>query len=184
MVELALIVYMLTAFFAYVGWMRRWKKELISLAGIALAIFALDEFRPFLTGTLLENLPSGQQYYILSIMFLAIVFFAYQTRGFREEGNADVLQQKALGGLVGALNGYLISGTLWYFLDISYREALTQGLATAQYPLAPLVTLPPENTTSFAMINNLPQYVLTSGGDGSLLTLLVIVLFVIVLVLI
>lgn len=183
MVELAFIVYILTAFFAYLGWIRKWKKELISLAGIALAIFALHEFRPFLTGTLLENLPQGQQFYILSAIFIVIVFFAYQTRGFRDEGDADVLQQKALGGLVGALNGYLISGTLWYFLDISYREALAQGLATAQYPLAPLVTLPPENTTSFDMIGNLPQYVLTAG-DGNLLSLLVVVLFVIVLILI
>jgi hypothetical protein len=68
-------------------------------------------------------------------------------------------------------------------LDIAYREALTQGLANAQYPLAPMITLPPENSTSFAMINNLPQYVLTTG-DGNLLTLLVVVLFIIVLVLI
>lgn len=183
MVELALVVYLLTAFFAYIGWIRRWKKELISLAGIVLAIFALYQFRPFLIGVLLDNLPRNQQFYIMSFIFIVIVYFAYQTRGFREEGNTDVLQQKALGGLVGAFNGYLISGTLWYFLDISYREALTQGIATAQYPLAPFVILPPENTTSFAMINNLPQYWLTSG-DGSLLSLLVVVLFVIVLVLI
>jgi hypothetical protein len=183
MVELAFIVYILTAFFAYIGWLRKWKKELISLAGIALAIFALHEFRPFLIGTLLENLPESQQFFILSFLFVVIVYFAYQTRGFREEGNADVLQQKALGAIVGGLNGYLISGTLWYFLDISYREALAQGIATAQYPLAPLVTLPPSDTISFTMIGNLPQYVLTSG-DGNLLSLLVVVLFIIVLVLI
>lgn len=182
MVELAFIVYILTAFFAYLGWIRKWKKELISLAGILLAIFALHEFRPFLTETLLENLPDGQQFYILSFIFIVIIFFAYQTRGFREEGSADLLQQKALGAIVGALNGYLISGTLWYFLDASYREA---ELATAQYPLSPYVILPPENTTSFAMIGNLPQYVLTGpSGEGDLLSLLVVVLFVIVLILI
>jgi hypothetical protein len=178
MVELALVVYMLTAFFAYMGWMRKWKKELISLAGIVLAIFALYQFRPFLIGTLFENLPQGQQFYLQSFIFGLIVFFAYQTKGFREDGNADALQQKALGGLVGALNGYLISGTIWYFLDAPVFDG-----TAIQYPLAPLVIQPPVNTSSYAMIANLPQYVL-GAGDGNLLSLLVIILFIIVLILI
>lgn len=178
MVELALIVYLLTAFFAYIGWMRKWKKELISLAGIMLAIFAMEEFRPFLIGQLFANLPPGQQFYLQSILFIIIVYFAYQTRGFRESGSTDELQQKALGAIVGGLNGFLISGTIWFFLD----EPIDRGVLS-NYALQPLVVLPPANTTSAAMIGNLPQYILTQG-DGNLLTLLVILLFVVVLVLI
>src|SRR5690606_8575323 len=94
--------------------------------------------------------------------------------------NREELQSKVLGGIVGAINGYLVSGTLWFFLDY-------QGVGgTAQnYPLAPLVTEPQVGSVSANMVANLPVYILTGAqGESALLSLIVVVLFVIVLVLI
>ena len=179
MIELSLLIWALSGFFAYVGWLRGWTKELIALSGIVLSLFALSEFDTLIRQTLFGDLPPGQVFYIQSAIFVAIVFFAYQTRalgggssgrGSRRDSR-DELQTKALGAIVGFTNGYLISGTIWYFLDI------------ANYPLGGLVIAPRPGSPSAALLDNLPLYVL-AGGDGSLLSLLVVILFVIVLVLI
>ena len=46
------------------------------------------------------------------------------------------------------------------------------------------VIAPRPGFPSAVMVDNLPLYMLTSGGNGTLLSLLVVILFVIVLVLI
>ena len=44
MIQLTAVVYLFIAFFAYVGWLRGWTKEVISLAGIMLAILVVLAF--------------------------------------------------------------------------------------------------------------------------------------------
>lgn len=183
MIQLSAIVYIFVAFFAYVGWLRGWTKEVISLAGIMLAIFALWEFRAVITGVIFNDLPAGQVFYIQGAIFIGIVFFAYQTRALQaragRRNNREELQSKVLGGIVGAVNGYLISGTLWFFLD--YRGI--SGLEP-NYPLQ-FVSAPSAGSGSAEMVQNLPIYLLTgTGGDSALLSLVVVVLFVVVLILI
>lgn len=178
MVELVVIVWLLVAFFAFVGFRRGWTKEIIALSGIILGLFALYQFDSLLRVTLFGDLPRGQVYYIQAALFITVVFFAYQTRALGEgrprRGDVrDETQTQVLGAIVGGINGYLVSGTLWYFLDI------------ANYPTAPAVVAPPAGTISAATVGNLPLYVLTQGSqNGDLLSLLVVVLFIVVLVLI
>lgn len=177
MVELSVLVYLLAGFFAYVGYLRGWTKELIALSGVILSLFALFEFDGLIRVTLFGELPPGQVFYVQTVIFIVIVFFAYQTRALNERAgrrseNREEAQSRVLGAIVGATNGYLIGGTIWYFMDIS------------NYPLAPQVIAPRAGFSSASMIDNLPLYLLTSGGEGTLLSLLVVILFVIVLVLI
>lgn len=184
MIQLTAVVYLFIAFFAYVGWLRGWTKEVISLAGIMLAIFALWEFRSVITGVIFNDLPAGQVFYIQSAIFVGIVFFAYQTRALAQRAgrrnNREELQTKVLGGIVGAINGYLISGTLWFFLDYRGLDGVS-----ANYPLAPLVVSPAPGSVSADFVQNLPVYLLTgTAGDSALLSLVVVVLFVAVLILI
>ncbi len=178
MVELIVLVWILVGFFAVVGFRRGWTKEIIALSGIILGLFALFQFDNLIRVTLFGDLPPGQVYYIQAALFITVVFFAYQTRALGEgrprrgEGR-DETQTRILGGIVGGINGYLVSGTLWYFLDV------------ANYPTAPAIVAPPAGTLSAATVSNLPLYVLTQGGqNGDLLSLLVVVLFVAVLILI
>ncbi len=184
MIQLTAVVYLFIAFFAYVGWLRGWTKEVISLAGIMLAIFALWEFRDFITNVIFDELPAGQVFYIQSAIFGGIVFFAYQTRALAQRAgrrnNREELQTKVLGGIVGAINGYLISGTLWFFLDFP-----TTTVPGSNYALAPLVVAPSPGSVSADFVQNLPVYLLTgTAGDSALLSLVVVVLFVAVLILI
>jgi len=181
MIELSLLVYAMTGFFAYIGFNRSLSKELISLSGVILGLFTLHQFDTLIRQTLLAGLSVSQVFFVQCIIFLVIVFFAYQTRvkiggG---TGGRDPLQAKVLGAIVGGVNGYLISGTIWYFLDINRTSANT-------YPLDPFITAPVVGSVSAQTVSNLPLYVLAQGpgSNGDLLSLAVIVLFVIVLVVI
>jgi hypothetical protein len=191
MIQLSALLLVMCTFFAFIGYSRGLSKETISMAGIILGLFALHQFDPLIRGTLLANLPPDQRFYMQSILFLGVVFFAYQTRALigsdasraRSGGNPegrDNLQSSVLGGIVGFVNGYLIFGTLWYFLDIN---RLPGG---NNYPLAPYVVVPFPGSSSAAAVGSLPLYVLAGGpgGTGDLLALAVIVLFLIVLVVI
>jgi uncharacterized membrane protein required for colicin V production len=191
MVQLTAVLWVGAMFFAFVGYSRGVSKELISMAGIILGLFALHQFDSLVRGIILANLPPDQRFYGQTIFFLVIVFFAYQTRaligseatqarrGTGAEGR-DNLQSSVLGGIVGFVNGYLIMGSLWYFLDINRFPQ------TNLYPLNPYVVAPLPGSAGAAAVSNLPLYLLAGGpgGSGDLLALAVIVLFLIVLVVI
>jgi hypothetical protein len=179
MIQLAGFMWAMAFVFGVIGYMRGLSKELISLAGIILALFALFQFDGLLRETLLDGLPPEQIFIVQCLIFVGIVFFAYQTNslGRRQLGGSDGrdnLQSTVLGAVVGFVNGYLIWGSIWYFMHIN------------GYPLSPYIIAPPQNSPSFGVINSLPLYVLAGGpgGNGNLLALAVIVLFIFVLILI
>ena len=176
MIQLVGIMVMLAIFFAIIGYLRGWNKELISMAGIILGLFALFQFDSLLRGTLLAGVGQREVFLVQSMIFIIIVFFAYQTRALgraRPDGR-DSLQEGILGSIVGFINGYLIWGSLWYFLDIN------------QYPLSPWIVAPSPGSPSDQARDLLPLVILGGGvnGDGNLLAIAVIVLFLFVLVVI
>jgi hypothetical protein len=181
MIQLSALLWGFSLLFAVIGYMRGLPKELISLAGIVLALFALFQFDVPLRDVLLVNVPAGQKFFIQVIIFCGIVFFAYQSRALgrrlnvpqNQEGR-DAFQTTVLGAIVGFINGYCIWGSIWYFMHIN------------NYPLSPFIVAPTPGTPSADVINALPLYVLAGGpgGDAGLLSLIVVILFVIVLVLI
>lgn len=187
MLELITLIWISVAFFAFMGFQRGWTKEVISMSGIILGLFALHQFDFAIRSQLLAEFTSDQRFYFQLAIFLSIVFFAYQTRALvGAEANIatggdgrDALQTKVLGALVGGINGYLISGSVWYFIHIN-------SSASGQYPLDPYIVAPAAGSLSQQNLANLPLFVLAQGpgSTGDLLSLLVIILFVIVLVLI
>jgi hypothetical protein len=180
MIELSAILVMMSIFFAMIGFMRGWNKEIVSTAGVVLGLFALFQFDTLLRGTLLANVNRDQVFFVQAGIFIAIVFFAYQTRSImgadleRAREGRDSLQEGVLGALLGALNGYLIWGSIWYFMDIN------------EYPLSPYVVAPAPGSPSAQTQNILPLVLLGGGpgGNGDLLAIAVIILFVFVLILI
>lgn len=182
MMQLSALLWGMAFLFGYIGFSRGWNKEVISLSGIILGLFAVFQFDDVIRGTLLANVPAVQAFFIQCVLFAIIVMFAYQTRALigtdaaraRGDANREQLQSNLLGGVVGFINGYLIWGTLWYFMHIN------------DYPLSPLITRPPAGSPSEATISQLPLYLLAGGptGDGNLLAAAVIVIFLIVLIVI
>lgn len=183
MIQLSIVMWGMALLFGYIGYMRGWSKEMISTAGIILGLFALFQFNDTLE-ELLANTPPEQQFLARAVIFSGIVFFAYQTRALigedasrgRRSGTdgRDNLQSSVLGAIIGFVNGYLIWGSLWYFMHIE------------QYPLADYISAPLEGSYSAGFIESLPLYILAGGptGDGDLLAAAVIGLFLVVLIVI
>jgi uncharacterized membrane protein required for colicin V production len=183
MIQLTVLLGVMCLVFSYIGFTRGWNKEIIAMSGIILALFASFQFDDVLTN-LLVNFPPEQAFAIRAALFIIVVFFAYQTRAIVGEAatrarggpgdGRDDLQISILGGLVGAFNGYLIWGTLWYFQHV------------ANYPLSPYISAPLAGTASANFVESLPLFLLAGGpaGEGNLLAAAVIVLFLIVLIVI
>lgn len=182
MMQLTVFLGAMSLVFSYIGFTRGWNKEIISTAGIILGLFSLFEFDDVLAD-LLANMPADQQFVVRAVIFGSIVYFAYHTRAIinpddrRSRGGGegrDTLQTSALGGIVGLVNGYLIWGSMWYFMHIT------------NYPLSPYISSPPAGTASANFVESLPLYVLAGGpgGEGNLLAAAMIGLFLVVLIVI
>lgn len=177
MIQLSAMLVTMAIFFAVIGFLRGWNRELIATAGIILGLFALFQFDSLIRGVLLAGVARDQVFIVQSAIFIIIVFFAYQTRGLGAGDNRegrDNLQESILGALVGFVNGYLIWGSLWYFMDIN------------EYPLAPSIIAPAPGSPSDQARDLLPLVILGGGvnGTGDLLAIAVIVLFLFVLIVI
>jgi hypothetical protein len=183
MIQLTVLMWSMAALFGFIGFQRGWNKEVIATSGIILGLFALFQFDDLIRNTLLVNVAPEQVFLVQAALFVIIVFFAYQTRALigseaeRARGRGDgrdPLQASMLGGLVGFLNGYLIWGSLWYFMHIT------------NYPLTPYISAPQAGSPSANFVDSLPLFILAGGpgGDGNLLAAAVIGLFLVVLIVI
>jgi hypothetical protein len=178
LIQLSGVMVTMAIFFAIIGFLRGWNKELISMAGIILGLFALFQFDNLIRGVLLAGVTRDQVFFVQAAIFIVVVFFAYQTRSLfdnneRRSGEGrDNLQESVLGAFLGLLNGYLIWGSLWYFMDIN------------EYPLSPWVIAPAPGSPSDQARDLLPLVILGGGvnGNGDLLAVAVIVLFLFVLI--
>lgn len=129
MIQLSSVMWAAAIFFALIGFLRGWKAEFIVMAGIALGAFAITQFDAILRGTLFATLAPEQIFQIEAFFFIGLAFVAYHaeveddssSRRRRSSNREDekTLQDGILGALVGAINGYIMAGMLWYLLDIN-----------------------------------------------------------------
>ncbi len=130
MVYLNFIFYCFVILFAVIGAMRGWAKEMMVTASAVLALFIITVLETYVKG--LEQTfatPGSAGQFWMRVAILAILaFFGYQTPNFPRIGGErfarERLQDSLLGIFLGALNGYLIVGSIWYFLSESNYQAL------------------------------------------------------------
>lgn len=140
MISLNVLLWIFILLFALVGAMRGWAKELLVTFSIILAMFTLtvfETFVPFFKNVITTSQPSSV-FWLRSGIIAALIFFGYQTPKIpkiAESGRfvRNLLQDTLLGGVLGGFNGYLIFGTLWYFLH------------SANYPFT--FVIPPDAAT-------------------------------------
>jgi len=156
MIQISFFVWMLAAFFGVLGYLRGWQKEGIATAGIVLVTFAIFQFDAFFR-TIFFAFNSEQLFLTQFLVFIVVVFLVYQARqigGGGRRDNDDV-QEGLIGALAGALNGYLIGGSIWYFLDIN------------EYPFEQYITAPAIGSQTDQMLGIMPMMFLGGGGDGT-----------------
>lgn len=120
MVSLTFVFWMYVALFSVIGAMRGWAKELLVSFSVILSltfITLLQNYIPFIRDVLPKE--STALFWTRSSILLVLVFFGYQTPNlprFAGKFTRERLQDALLGIFLGGINGYLIAGTLWFYM--------------------------------------------------------------------
>ncbi len=196
MLSLNAAFWIMVLLFALVGAMRGWTKEIVVTSALVLALFTLNQFFPTVFSFIgwdnnIVQTPEIRrwQFFILSGFLLVLAFFGYQgpslARGRAERlARRDNLQDKLLGFLVGALNGWLIVGSIWSFLEYRAVSASNWVRFTPDvaYPFNTVNIMRPAPDLA-PFIDNLPIPVLTASPYFLPLLLVVVFLFILVVLL-
>ena len=111
--------WLMVVFFAVIGSLRGWAKELLVSCSLVLAMFINMLLDKYAAG-LLANLAPPEMFLVRAGVFAVLAYFGYLTPRLpwipSERFLREHLQDWLLGIVLGALNGALLVGSLWYFL--------------------------------------------------------------------
>jgi uncharacterized membrane protein required for colicin V production len=173
MVSLDFVFWMYVILFSVIGGMRGWAKEMLVTFSVILAlafITLLTNYVPFVR-EVVEKDNKVLYFWLCTLTLGVLVFFGYQTPHiprFAPKMTRDKLQDILLGFVIGALNGYLIAGTIWFYM------------ADAGFPFAKIVMPPSGEIAKVAetMLQYMPPKLL--GIPGIYFAVVVAFIFVIV----
>jgi hypothetical protein len=152
-VTLSFFFFFLVVLFGIIGAMRGWAKELLVSFSVILAlalITVLETYVPIYPfhGSSTDPNQIKAEFWTRTFILVMLVFFGYQTPNLPRLGGARFVRERLsdtlLGLFLGMVNGYLIIGSLWWFMD------------EAGYPLAPYITAPPNNELGQAALRIIP----------------------------
>jgi hypothetical protein len=122
MVSLTVLFGLSIVLFGIIGAMRGWAKELLVTSAIVLGLFInailVTYVEPYRTSLDLQS--GGTQFAIRAGLICLLAFFGYQTphiRVLQEKMVREKLEEILLGLVLGLLNGYLLTGSIWGYLD-------------------------------------------------------------------
>lgn len=161
MVSLTVLFYILVVLFAIIGSTRgRTKEFLVTLAAVV-AVFCnaiLEQFIPGYKEYLIKD-SVAVLFYVRSAIIFIVVILGYLTpklpQIFVNQNPLGKLKDAFWGLFFGAINGYLIIGSIWSYMN------------DASYPFA-AITAPDANTafgkTAISMVSILPPHIFTPPG--------------------
>jgi uncharacterized membrane protein required for colicin V production len=173
MMSLAIVFWMYVILFAIIGAMRGWAKEILVTFSVILALAftaLLEHYVPFVRDVLLPQ-QNSTLFWLRAIILVLLVFFGYQTpniQRFSGKMGRERLEHSILGLVIGALNGYLIAGTIWFYM------------ADAKYPFPNIISAPAGDIATIAknMLHFMPPQLL--GIPGIYFAVVVAFIFVLV----
>ena len=202
MLSLTAAFWIMVFIFAFVGMMRGWSKEVVVTLSVILALFTINQFFPTIFGFIgwqetvtpppvPPPVPPPDvrrwEFAVMSIFLLALAFFGYQGPALARSSvgarltRHDNITDKVLGFLVGALNGWLIVGSIWSFLEYQLVAASNWVRCSPEvpYPFDPTRIIRPAPELAL-IIDNLPVPFLTQSPYILPLLLVGVVIFVLV----
>lgn len=197
MLSLTAAFWIMVILFAFVGMMRGWTKEVVVTSAVILALFTINQFMSTIFGFIgwdnnITPPPEIRrwEFYVMSAFLLALAFFGYQgpalarSRVGERLTRRDNLQDRVLGFLVGATNGWLVVGSVWAFLEYKLVSASNWVRYTPDipYPFDPTKIVRPAPELA-PIIENLPIPFLTQSPYILPLLLVLVFLFVLVVLL-
>lgn len=174
MMSLTVVFWMYVILFAIIGGMRGWAKEILVSFSVILALTftsLLEHYVPFIRDVLVVQ-KDPLLFWLRAMIMVMLVFFGYQTVNISRisaKMTREKLEHIILGAVIGAINGYLIAGSIWFYMD------------QAKYPFG--VITPPDATTAvgkmaLTLLQYLPPRLL--GIPGIYFAVVVAFIFVIV----
>jgi len=135
MMSIVYVFWMYVILFGVIGAMRGWAKELLVSFSVILSLALNHVIRKYIPLAQPENMAETDPslFWVRTIILLVLVYFGYQTvvsiphlasRAARER-----LQDTLFGGILGGINGYLIAGSILYFIhvaDYSFQNVVTK----------------------------------------------------------
>lgn len=172
MISIIYVFWMYVLLFAMIGLLRGWAKELLVAFSVVVALtlnFLLRRFAP-----VVSTLPDTDVtlFWIREIVILAMVYFGYQTvisvARLQAGARRERLQDSLFGFVLGGINGYLIAGSSWFYLD------------AANYPFPKVFIAPPDEvlTQIKSMIAIMPPHVL--GEPAIYFASVIVLIFILV----
>ena len=149
MMSIIYVFWMYVFLFAIIGWMRGWAKELLVAFSVILSLALNHVIRRYIP--IAANLPETDPslFWVRTIILLVLVYFGYQTvisiPHLAAKGRTEKLQDTLFGAFLGGLNGYLVAGSVLYYIYI------------AGYPFPEAIS-PPTDPLMVEKINQMMQY--------------------------
>lgn len=149
MMSVVYLFWMYVILFAIVGGMRGWAKELLVSFSVVLALGLNHLIRRYIP--LAQNLPETDTslFWLRTIILLTLVYFGYQTvvsiPHLASRARRERLQDSLFGVILGAINGYLVAGTILFYMHI------------ADYPFPNIISRPADPTL-LQTVNNMMLY--------------------------
>ena len=173
MMSIVYVFWMYVILFAFIGGMRGWAKELLVTFSVILSLainHVLRKYVPIAQGLAETDL---NLFWVRTVILTVMVFFGFQTvvsiQHLASRAVRERFQDTFIGILLGGFNGYLISGSLLYYMHV------------ANYPFSKVITAPNEqnliNTVNQMMAYMPPQLL---GEPGIYFAIIVAFVFVIV----
>ena len=124
MVPMIFVFWIFVSLAALIGMLRGWAKELLVIVSVILAIFVINVLETFVTflSSFYEQGGPVSVFGTRALIILLLAFFGYETPRLRflTKGAArEKLQDSILGFVLGGVNGYLIIGSIWFYLNAS-----------------------------------------------------------------
>lgn len=170
MIELSSLMWFVALLTSVFGFLRGWRREVPVIAAALMGIFIILQIDvmlraiPFIASTGREV-----SFSIQVLLFSLMIYFGYTRRQAPVDNQGRRLHIKFnssaswLGALFGAINGWLVAGTIWYLMDIN------------EYPLSPFIIAPAVNSPSADALGTLPVLLFTGGLSGGSVGFLLVV---------
>jgi uncharacterized membrane protein required for colicin V production len=156
MIGLNVLFIIFVLMFAMIGLMRGWAKELLVSFSVILSLFVttvLEKFVPFVQNLSLTG-DVKTLFWVRFVLMVGLVVFGYQSPNISRLADTgkfvrERLQDSLLGLFLGAVNGYFIFGSIWYFLDAAgypfeFITAPVAGTAMGDAAIRLIESLPPQ----------------------------------------
>jgi hypothetical protein len=173
MMSVVYLFWMFVILFAIIGWIRGWAKELLVAFSVILALGLNHIIRRYIPMAQGMSETDVSLFWMRTLVLLVLVYFGYQTvvsiPHLASKAVRERLQDTLFGAIMGGINGYLIAGTLLFYMHV------------ADYPFEKVISKPADpallQTVNQMMLYMPPQLL---GEPGIYFAIILAFVFVLV----